>query len=460
MPKDLRTFLAEIANEVITIRAETDPLTNCGTLISQSPGPLLMENLKGYPGWRLCDMLLVRRSTQAVALGTTPDRVVPELASLLAKGGSPTVRVSTGPVKEKKFIGDNLDLRQLLPVCVHSEIDLQPYIGAGMTIFRDPETGITNSSFIRTMIRPQQPYPMFIYSPHNNIILKKWWDRGERMPCVLVIGHHPAMEMAVNYLGPHLSKWGEMELASTLMREPVEMVPCETVDLEAPARAEIVIEGFIPPEVRLPEGPFGDFSNNYIPWVSDQPVLEVTAVTRREDAIYRHINSTMYTDHQALMLVTDAMIYDHVVKSTGTDIHEVFRPAWGGGICTVIQMTQHQDGDAERAMEAALEFPAGKMIITVDTDIDPHIAEDVVFALSTRVNPSRHINVKHNQAGFFFDPSSEPIPGKPYYRRQIGRAMINACMPPTSREAERKNYMRARPKGGNRFMLSDFLPKG
>ena len=80
MASSLRTYLRDIRKETLKMKKEVDPKTQLGDLVSQSDQPLLFENIKGYPGWKICDLLVKTRKTQAIALNTTPDQVVPELA--------------------------------------------------------------------------------------------------------------------------------------------------------------------------------------------------------------------------------------------------------------------------------------------------------------------------------------------------------------------------------------------
>ena len=118
------------------------------------------------------------------------------------------------------------------------------------------------------------------------------------MPIAIVIGHHPAYEIAVAYPGAH-EGYEEFELASTFLQEPVEFIRCETIDLRVPAHAEIIIEGIALPNVREPKGPFGEYTG-YYGSTDEAFVLEVKAITMREDAIYRHLQTSRVTDLQVL----------------------------------------------------------------------------------------------------------------------------------------------------------------
>src|SRR5512136_84783 len=98
MASTLRTHLADINQHLLTIKKEVDPKTQLGDLVSQSDSPLLFENIKGYPGWKICDLLVKTTTTQAIALKTTPDQIIPELARRLALGPGKIRMVKTGPV--------------------------------------------------------------------------------------------------------------------------------------------------------------------------------------------------------------------------------------------------------------------------------------------------------------------------------------------------------------------------
>src|SRR5438034_9457383 len=95
----------------------------------------------------------------------------------------------------------------------------------------------------------------------------------------------------------------ELELGADVLGETLELVKCENIDLEVPAQAEVVIEGVVPPGVREPEGPFGEFTGYSKGAEGPAPVLEVTAITRRRDPIFRHMQATVFTDHPPLVSV-------------------------------------------------------------------------------------------------------------------------------------------------------------
>src|SRR5580704_12294328 len=109
--QDLRTFLAGLGPRLLHVEDEVDPITQAGIISSEAGGPIMLDNLKGFPGWRLTDILVSDRQSQAVALGTTPDNVVQFLAEKLFTVGPGEIReVPDGPCKEVKISGSDIDI--------------------------------------------------------------------------------------------------------------------------------------------------------------------------------------------------------------------------------------------------------------------------------------------------------------------------------------------------------------
>ena len=166
MPSSLRTYLKDIEKETIRIKKEVDPKTQLGDLVSQSDRPLLFENLKGFPDWKICDLLVKNRETQAIALKTTPDQIVSELSKRIVKGPGKTRAVKSGPVKAKILKGKNADLNKI-PFCLHTPQDGGLYIGSGMCVVRDPDTGAQNVAMHRIHIKGSQRMAVSMFSPHS-----------------------------------------------------------------------------------------------------------------------------------------------------------------------------------------------------------------------------------------------------------------------------------------------------
>lgn len=459
MAQELRSFLAAISADILRITKEVDPATQVGTLCSQSEGPILFENVKGYPGWRICDRLVSSRKFQALALGTTPDKVVPELARRISLGPGEKRIVKDGPVKEVIHLGEDVNLLRL-PICKHSEGDAGLYIGGGIHVTRDPQTGVQNEAMLRTQIKGPTKCGFLMARRHNWAHYQKYEARGEPMPMAVVLGVHPAYEIAANYSGFH-DIYDEFELGASLVGEPLELVKCETCDLYVPAHAEIVIEGEVPPHVREKEGPFGEFQL-YMGKGGMHPVWEVKAITRRKDAIYRHLNATAFTDHQALGgLPNEAEVFNNVRRVYGrTEVHDVFSPPWAR-FTAIVQMTPRYEGHAKAVLLAALAFNIHqKEVIVVDEDVNIYDPRELFWAISTRVNPAKDVLIISGTRGHLLDPSApEFLPEVEDQEPFNGILGIDATRPSPLKPAQRAKFDRARPAGEGKFFLKDFITK-
>ena len=462
MANDLRSYLADLGDRLIRVRREVDPLTQLGELVSQAPGPIMFENQTGYPGWRTVDLLTKTRWAQAVALGTTPENVVPHLAGLLSAGTGECVLVDSGPVKDVKLLGDEADLHKL-PVAVHSEGDggdRPRYIGGGMCITKDPDTGARNMAMLRIQLKSARHTGFLMVPRHTWRMFQKYEERNQPMPMAVAIGHHPAYDIACNWSGAYGTD--ELGWAARFLDEPVELVKCETIDIEVPARAEIVIEGIVPPGVREEEGPFGEFQGYSSSGTGRNPVWDIGAITMRRDAIYRHCQATVFTEHQTLVgLPMEAGLFQRIKDvGGGVDLHDVHMPPWGTLWVALIQMTAHFEGQVKNALMAALSstYLHPKIAIAVDQDVDVYNPADVWWAVATRVDPQRDVFMVPDSRIHPMDISATEIAGPGGRWQRVGGKMgIDATKPSTFRPEARAEFERARAKGYGKVRLEDFL---
>jgi UbiD family decarboxylase len=199
------------------------------------------------------------------------------------------VEVSSSPCKEVILKGDDVDVTRF-PVVTTSPKDDAPYITTAVTVTKDIDNpsfpnynlGIYRHKIIgRDKIGLYYSWGKFIHYLH-----KKAEERNKPFEVALAIGLNPLITTAAldqNHLH-------EYELAGSLIGQPVELVRCETVDLHVPAQSEIVIEGVIRPGVRQREGPFGEYPR-YYGQIVEAPLVEITCITHRENAIYQHASS-------------------------------------------------------------------------------------------------------------------------------------------------------------------------
>ncbi len=451
MPHTLRTFLESIDNRMLHVREPVDPVSQIGYLCSESRGPLTFHNLTGFPGWRLTDILIKDRHGQAAALGLDDVKeVCPYLAGRMAAGRGRSVLVDDGPVKEVKRLGKDVDLHRL-PIPQHSVGDGGRYLGSGITITRDPETGIRNESIIRMMLTDDpRKCTFWMAARHNYAHYLKYVAKDAPMPMAFAIGLHPVYEIMSNWSGRH-EDFDELEYGAGVLGEDIEMIRCETIDLEVPAHAEIVIEGLVHPRDRIPEGPFGEFTTFGSGAEGPAPVFQVTGVTHRRDPIFRHMQATWFTDHQPLITLPMEATYFNRLRDThgNSRILDVFVPPWASQFMMIVQMEAKWDGQARDVLMSALTGPNlhVKVAIAVDEDVDIYDAQDVMWALSCRTNPAEHVHVMPGSRLHPLDISIPEIGDEYTVMRIGGKLAIDATKPPTWRAAERARFKRVDPSG-------------
>jgi len=323
-------------------------------------------------------------------LRTTSDRLLQDTGTRIARGRGESRIVEDGPGKEVRIRGEDIDL-QALPVGIHSQGDGGRYIGAGVCVTKDPSTGIQNQAFYRLQVTGRNRARFAVGRRTGWAHYTQYEKAGEPMPMAVVIGHHPAYEIASTFTAAHPG-FEEFELASSLLEETVDFVRCGTVDLRVPARAEIVIEGIVPPKVRETEGPFGEYTG-YMGPSGQSPVFEVKTITMRKDAIYRHLNASRFTDLQVLSaFLNEVRTYREPPGGSRRDPHpRCTHPGLGGA-----------DGHCSDGPGVRRAFPgraAGSHGFASPTQgghgggrrrghYDP---KDVLWAMSFRVNPARDI---------------------------------------------------------------------
>ena len=196
--------------------------------------------------------------------------------------------VETGPVQQKVLLGDEVDITKM-PIHQAGIRDGGPFIGSGLMITKNPETGQRNLSFHRLQMKAPKKTGILLYPRHAWANYQMYEAQDKPMPVAIMIGHHPMYYFAA----ATTTHYGvdEFEIAAALLQEDVELVKCRTVDLEVPAWAEIVLEGEIPPKIREPEGPFSEFQDYYLTGSGQNPIVNIKAITMRNDAIFKNVQN-------------------------------------------------------------------------------------------------------------------------------------------------------------------------
>ncbi|MBI4523846.1 MAG: UbiD family decarboxylase [Deltaproteobacteria bacterium] len=460
MPKDMRSWITELEEkgELLRVKKPVDPQTEMGALLYQSRDKgLLFENLKGFPGWKSLGMAPANVRHAAIAFGTTLEGLIPNVADRLDRR-IPCKMVSDGPVKEVKKFGNDVDLTSL-PVHRSGQKDAGPFITGGLCVTKDPDTGKRNLSFHRLQLKGKNKTGALIVPRHSFLNLRKYEERGIPMPIATFIGHHPLYYMAAAFTVAY--GMDELEIAGEFLGEPVRLVKCETVDLEVPCDAEIVLEGHIPPHVREDEGPFAEFQDYYVAGMGKNPIVEWQCMTMRRDAIFKSLQNGSEVEgcvyHKVPM---SAAIFRRVRNIGGfVDLKNVLVQPGIFGVA--VQMTPRYYGEAKNVLMGALssEYFHPKIAIAVDEDVNIFSENDILWALSTRVDPEKDITVIPGVRIHSMDAAAREmgVVGQLTWQRFGSKVLIDATKPPTSDPAARSQFERVKPIGFGQILLKDFL---
>ncbi|MFQ5915118.1 MAG: UbiD family decarboxylase [Nitrospinota bacterium] len=422
-PRDFLEYLEE-RRELVRITDEVDPKFDIGAYIrktSDQQGPaLLFENVKGSD-MKMVGGLFASRRRVLMALGAGDDDVY-ERFDHGVRHLVPSRLVETGPCKEVILKREEVDLGRL-PIPIYAEKDGGAFVTHGVHISRDPETGTGNASIYRMHFRGKGEFSVHAETyQHLFRQYAKAEAKGQPLQLAVALGCDPAVMLATQVGAPY--GVDEMEIAGGLRGEPVDVVKCETVDLEVPAASEIVIEGRLLPTRRESQGPFGEYTG-YYGAVTVDPVMEVTAITHRKNPIYHAgLTGMPMTENHVLKQIANEVTVYRDLKPKFPGLRSVHYTA--AGCCefmVFISVKQEFPGEGRNVLMAALgTTKRPKYVVVCDEDIDVFSHEQVLWAISTRTRPGEDMVVisQYNTPGL--DPT---VPDG-----TLGRAMgIDATRP-------------------------------
>jgi UbiD family decarboxylase len=327
-----------------------------------------------------------------------------------------------------------------LPMITYHGHDAGPYITSGIFVAKDPDTGVPNLSFHRSMFVSDTELRIRLGTSHDLYRYQaKAEARGEFVEAAMLIGVEPEIFLAACSSPPH--GISELETATKITGKPVPVMPCRTVDVEVPVHTEVIVEGRILPNVRRSEGPFGEFMGYYVP-AGDNHVFEITDVHWRPDPIVHAIVCGSAEDLRALEAVTAARIYRHVSSVVSGILDVSCRP---NVMITIIKLRKAYEGHAGHALLAAVgsHLDYNKICIAVDEDVDIQNIEEVIWAFMTRGRVDTRTTIIGDIPGFYRDP----------HKDHWGRLLIDATAP-WGREAD---FHRKRIPGEDSIRLEDYL---
>ncbi|MCJ8306285.1 MAG: menaquinone biosynthesis decarboxylase [Nitrosopumilus sp.] len=327
---------------------------------------------------------------------------LPELAKMTAS--FPKAETS-GPVTEITSSKASFDD---LPIIKSWSNDAGKFITLGLVATKHPETGVRNLGVYRIQIIDKTHALMHWQKhkrgAHHGDISK---DRGEKIPAAIIIGGEPAT--IFSSIAPVPEGLDKYLFAGITRKEGIKTVKCKTIDLDVPANAEIVLEGYVDPADTRDEGPFGDHTGYYTP-VEPYPTFTLTGIMRRKDPIY-------ITTVVGKPVLEDAYI-GKVIERSFLPLIQMFHPevvdysmpaaGWFQGLA-IISIKKRYPGQAKKVMLGLWgmgQLSLTKTFVVVDDDIDVHDMNDVIWAITTRADAARDTIIINNTPTDTLDPAS------------------------------------------------------
>lgn len=412
---DVRRFLEWARDDdlLVEIKQSVDPYLESARLIFALDGkPVFFSRLSGHPGWRLLSGMCAQRGTFAAALGCSVPELVPRLAEAV-KAPQPPPVLDRGPCQE---VVEPVDLIRL-PIPRYHQGDGGPYITAGVSTVKDPVFG-RNISFHRLMVLDEARFTARIVEGRGTHTALTRVD-GD-LPVAIAVGA-PVQVLLAAAMSPD-KEVDELGIAHALV--PTPLVRCQTVDLEIPATAELVLEGHITGEL-ADEGPFPDLTGT-MDRIRKQPVIKIDHVTHRRDPIF-HALLPSGMEHKNLMgMPREPTIFaavNDVCRCKGVYV----TPGGMSWLHAVVQIDKQDDEDGLRAIEAAFRGHTSlKHVVVVDKDVDLYDSGHVEWAIATRFQADRDLIVLHDQPSSSLDPSASQTPGQKARTAKMG---LDATIP-------------------------------
>jgi 4-hydroxy-3-polyprenylbenzoate decarboxylase len=442
---DLRQFIDFLEDEDrLEHVAEADWDLEIGGLTElmirqDDPKALLFDDIPGHEsGQRILTNTDITPLQWTAAMGFEPtdskrEAVIALKERSLGKSEmtEPTT-VDDGPILENIHRDDEIDITQF-PAPVWHEKDGGQYIGtADVVITRDPDTGRINAGTYRVQVHGPDTLTVYI-SPGKDgkIIENKYLDRDEPVPYAVSVGHPVDLFIAANERVP--SDVNELAYLGGMRGDPLEVVEGEVTGLPIPAHSELVFEGFIYPEDDpVVEGPFGEGTGYYAGGEHTEMPVTIERVYHRDDPIVLGEPPIRPPGRVSHEIRTAAPLWEELEESGIPGIVEANSLPWGPGWLTAIAIEKGYGGHSVQVGHHAATGPAsayhGRYTVVVDDDIDVFNPDEVLWAMCSRVDPARDIQIEERTWSTSLDPT---IPPKKRERGDLtnSRAIIDATRP-------------------------------
>ncbi len=400
---------------------------------------LLFDEIKDYPkGHRMLTANASNPATLCLTFGLPPVKTTAEVLDIMraklpvweekAAHEKPRV-VKTGPILEHIESGDAVDLYQF-PTPKWHDLDGARYIGTGdAVITRDPDQKWVNYGTYRVSIHDKKTLGIHI-SPgkHGRIHYEKYHAQGKPCPIAVSIGHHPLVYRVSCLEFPPGSELG---LLGAITGQPIDVVEEELTGLPIPAHAEAVLVGWLKPGDLKEEGPFGEFTGYYASKERPAPVIRVERIYHRGSPVMVGSCNSIppHEDSYYHSVVRSTVIFTEMIKAGIPDLQGVWLSNVGGRQFIIVSIKQRYAGHAKQAALIACQSSVGaymgRYVVVVDEDIDPTNTDEVLWAICTRSDPEKDIDILRR----CWSTPLDPIIRKPATAYMNSRAIIDACKP-------------------------------
>jgi len=417
--KDLRQFLGDLEKRGLLKRIKTEvdanlEITEITDRVSKKGGPaLLFENVRGY-NMPVLTNAFGSEERMNLALGVDRlDDIGQEIMNIIQPPELPTTfmeklkalpklaqlssflpkSVKSGPCKEV-IIKDNPDMGEM-PVLKCWPLDGGPFITLPLVFTKDPESGRRNVGMYRMQVFDGATAGMHWHMHKDGADhLRKLPTDQRRLPVAVSLGADPAViYSATAPLPPGVD---EILFAGFLRKEPVEMIRCETVDLEVPAHSEIVLEGYVDPLEKRVEGPFGDHTG-YYSLADEYPVFHLTCITRRKSPIYPATIVGRPPMEDAYLGKATERIFLPMIRLVLPEVQDMNMPFEGVfHNCVIVSIRKRYPGHARKVMSALWGMGLmmlAKLIIVVDHDVDVQNLSEVAWRAFNNIDAKRDVEI-------------------------------------------------------------------
>lgn len=409
--KDLREFMAACQADVIEVNRYVNLDLEMGKALRKNYAHkssiiVFHENGTEYP---VVAGIFGNRERALKAFNATNETINDIFINGLNKPIAP-VLVQNAPCQEVVITGEDIDITKL-PIPKFADTDGGPYLTAGITVSRDPETGATDVGHFRFQVHDKNHFGYFAQPFHRfgKNVLKAKAQGKDRLEAAIVIGTEPVLGYTCQ-IKQVADDTDDFYLCGGLRGEAVELVKCKTIDLEVPATAEFVIEIeviFDEMQNRM-EGPLGEYTGYMTP-ASPKHVCRVKAITHRKNPYFQVLlTGKPVTENHILKNIPFEASFMNAIKKQYPTVKDVaITPSGGVQLYMAISMAQRYAGEARSLILNAMSSNVRpKWIIVTDPDIDVHNSAEVEWAMAFRTNPAKDLIIVGGVPSAPLDPSS------------------------------------------------------